>query len=248
MAKGGGGSTQTTVTQSQPWSAQIPYLQEIFGQAQSLYRSNTPQYYTGATVAPTAPESEWALAMQAARAAQGSSMNALAAQQLQASLAGQYLDQGNPMFAQMAQRVADTVTPQVNSQFAQAGRYGSGAHSAALGEALGREIGALAYQNYADERANQLRAAALAPELAAQDYADIDRLAAVGAQREAIAQALINADIARFNFEQSLPFNKLAQYQDLIAGNYGGTRTETQQFYRQPGALEAIGGLLSMFF
>lgn len=247
MAKGGG-STTTTVAQAQPWSAQIPYLQEIFGQAQSLYRSNTPQYYPGATVAPTAPEAEQALAMQAARAAQGSPLNVLAGQQAQATLAGQYLAQGNPYFAQMAQRVADTVTPQVASQFAQAGRYGSGAHAGALGQALGREIGALAYQNHADERANQLRAAALAPELAAQDYADIERLAAVGAQREAIAQALINADIARFNFNESLPFNKLAQYQDLIAGNYGSTRTETQQTYNRPGTLDTLGGLLSLFF
>jgi hypothetical protein len=186
--------------------------------------------------------------MQAARATQGSPMNALAAQQLQASLGGQYLEQGNPYFAQMAQRVADTVTPQVNSQFAQAGRYGSGAHGGALGQALGREIGALAYQNYGEERANQLRAAALAPQLAAQDYADIEQLAAVGAQREAMAQALINADIARFNFEQQLPFNKLAQYQDLISGTYGETRTATQQVRERPNPFDTIGGLLSMFF
>jgi hypothetical protein len=237
MAKGGGGSTQTTVSNVQPWSAQIPYLKEIFGEAQKLYRSNTPQYYPGATVAPTAPEAEQALAMQAARAAQGSPLNVLAAQQLQASLGGQYLAQGNPWFAQMAQRVAEAVTPQVNSQFAAAGRYGSGAHSGALGQALGREIGALAWQDYAQERENQLRAATLAPQLAAQDYADIERLAAVGAEREAMAQALINADIARFNFNESLPFNKLAQYQDLIAGDYGSTRTETVPVFRGPSLL-----------
>lgn len=247
MAKGGG-STSTTVAQAQPWSAQIPYLQEIFGQAQSLYRSNTPQYYPGATVAPTAPEAGQALAMQAARATQGSPLNALAGQQLQAALGGQYLMQDNPYFAQMARRVADTVTPEVDSRFAQAGRYASGAHSGALGQALGREIGALAYQNYAQERDNQMRAATLAPQVAAQDYADIERLAAVGAQREAMAQALINADIARFNFNESLPFNKLAQYQDLIAGNYGGTRTETQQTQQRPGTLDVLGGLLGMFF
>jgi hypothetical protein len=246
MAKGGG-STQTTVAQTQPWSAQIPYLQDIFGRAQALYNSNTPQYYPGATMAAPAPESEQALAMQATRAAQGSPMNALAAQQVQASLGGQYL-QGSPYFGQMAQRVAETVTPQVNSQFAQAGRFGSGAHAESLGQALGREIGALAYQNYADERANQLRAAALAPQLAAQDYADIERLAAVGGQREQLAQELINADIARFNFEQSLPFNKLAQYQDLIAGNYGSTRTETVPVYRGANVLggAATGAQIGM--
>jgi hypothetical protein len=67
----------------------------------------------------------------------------------------------------------------------------------------------------------------LAPQFAQQDYIDIAQLAAVGQAREQMAQALINDQIARFNYAQQLPYNKLAQYQGLIQGNYGGTETTT---------------------
>jgi hypothetical protein len=243
---GGGGSKTTTVEKSEPWSEQAPYLKEVFGQAQALYRSNKPKHFAGSTVAGLSPETEAALRMQANRARAGSPLGTAAVNELQATLRGDYLGQANPYFAQMAQRVADTVTPQVNSQFAAAGRYGSGAQSGALGQALAHEIGALAYQNHADERANQQRALALAPELAQQDYADIDRLAAAGAQRDRLAQAQLDDRINRFNFEQQLPFNKLAQYQDLISGNYGGTRTATQRTSSSMGPLDAISGGLGL--
>jgi hypothetical protein len=55
---GGGKSAQpsgfTNVTQTQntaPWQPQQAYLQDIFGQAQSLYQGTPPQYYPGSTVA-----------------------------------------------------------------------------------------------------------------------------------------------------------------------------------------------------
>ncbi|MBX6322977.1 MAG: hypothetical protein IRY94_14200 [Rhodospirillaceae bacterium] len=239
MAKGGG-SSQTTVQKSEPWKEQVPYLKEIFNEARALYRSNKPSYFPKSTVAPLSAETEAALAMQAARARAGSALTAPAREQVQAVLRGDYLNAGNPAFAAMAQRVADEVTPRVNSQFAAAGRYGSGAHAATLGRALADEIGALAYRNYADERANQLKAAALAPQLARADYADIDRLAAVGARRDELAQALLNDEVARFNFAQALPFDKLAQYQDFITGSYGGTRTLTQPYTRGGSVLSGL--------
>src|SRR5690606_40579026 len=59
---------------------------------------------------------------------------------------------------------------------------------------------------------------------------------AVGAAREQMAQALINDQIARFNYAQQLPYNKLAQYMGLIQGNYGGTEMTTQPYDRRIGA------------
>jgi len=49
---GGGG---TTVQKSDPWSGAQPYLQDVMGQAQQLYRGGGPSYYPGQTfVGPTA--------------------------------------------------------------------------------------------------------------------------------------------------------------------------------------------------
>src|SRR5215472_12522946 len=47
------GQTTTTQTQNtQPWSTQIPYLQQAFQGAQNLYQNYTPQYYPASTVSP----------------------------------------------------------------------------------------------------------------------------------------------------------------------------------------------------
>jgi len=42
----------TTTTNSAPWAAQQPYLQDIFGSAQYLAKNQPPQYYPGTTYAP----------------------------------------------------------------------------------------------------------------------------------------------------------------------------------------------------
>jgi hypothetical protein len=86
----------------------------------------------------------------------------------------------------------------------------------------------MAYQNYGDERQRMMQAAGLTPQLAAQDYFDIAQLAAAGSTRERNYQDLINAEIARFNYEQQLPYNKLARYLGMIQGDYGGTTQTTQ--------------------
>jgi hypothetical protein len=87
------------------------------------------------------------------------------------------------------------------------------------------------------------QAAMAAPTLAQQDYFDIGQLAAVGQAREAMAQDLINDQIARFNFYQQLPQNKLAQYLNFVQGNYGKTTTATQPYGRSflDGATTGLG-------
>jgi hypothetical protein len=75
------------------------------------------------------------------------------------------------------------------------------------------------------------------PGYAQADYADMAQLADVGRQREAMAQALINDQIARWNFEQQMPADKLAQYAQLIRGDFGGTRSTTAPYSSGAGIL-----------
>lgn len=65
-------------------------------------------------------------------------------------LSGKYLN-GNPHLEQMIGSMRGGITDQVNAQFSQAGRYGSGAHGAGLGRELGNMETGLRYQNYNDE-------------------------------------------------------------------------------------------------
>src|SRR3972149_6162883 len=90
MSGGSRGST-TTVQQADPWAGQQPFLADIFSEAQGLYDAPGPLYFSGPTVAPSAPEPQAALPPQAARALSGSPLNAAAQREARRSLDGNYL-------------------------------------------------------------------------------------------------------------------------------------------------------------
>jgi hypothetical protein len=241
MGKKGGGDPvavptggQTVTSTTAPWSGQQPYLTFGFQKAQDLYNQGGPQYYPGDTLAPVSGDTSQALAMQAQRAANGSPLTAAAQAGALGTARGDYLSAGNPYFQDMFGTMANAVTPRVASAFEGAGRYGSGAYANALSSALTDTAGNLAYQNYANERGNMLRADALAPTLANQDYTDIGQLAAAGDAQRQLAQQGINASVDRYNYNQNLPYNTLANYMRMIQGNYGSSSTQTSQSYANP--------------
>lgn len=233
------GPSGETTTKTEPWKAQTGPLKYGFGEARNLYNLGPQQYYPGSTVAPFAPEQVGAMEAQAARAINGSPVTQAAQQNATDTLNGNYLSAGNPYFSQMADTITGKVAAGVNSQFSQAGRYGSGAHAGVLTDEMMKGIGGLAYQNYGDERTNQLRTQAFAPGIAAQDYQDIAALGQVGAQRQGQMQNEIGDQVNRFNFEQGAPADALAQYMSFIQGNYGNT--QSQPYFSNTGA-SILGG------
>ncbi len=240
MSKKGGGDTsvpttgQTVTSTTAPWSGQQPYLTFGFQQAQDLYNRGGPQYFAGNTVAPTPSETNQALDLQTQRALNGSPLTAAAQAGNLATAQGSYLNAGNPYLQNMFGSIANTVTPRVTGAFEGAGRYGSGAYANALSDALTNTAGNLAFQNYGNERGNMMQADALAPTLANQDYADIGQLAAAGDARRQLSQQDINAAVDRYNYNQNLPYNTLANYMRMVQGNYGSSSTQTSQSYANP--------------
>ena len=98
-----------------------------------------------------------------------------------------------------------------------------------LANALSRRGAELAYGNYGAERGFQNQAVANAPQLAMADYQDINQLLNVGQVNEDYAQTALNADIARYDYGQNAPQQKLASY---LSGAYGaptGTTSTTTQ-------------------
>lgn len=251
MSKGGGssGSTQTqTVTKADPWSEQQPYLKYGFQQAQDIYQGGAPGYYPGQTVAPFSPETNAAMEAQTNRALSGSPLMTAAQQQLTDTMSGKYLNpETNPFLMAGADQIRANVLPQIESRFAGSGRLNSGLASRAATEGVSSALADAAMKNYAMERDNQIKGMLFAPSLANADYGDISKLADVGAQREGYAQALSNEDIARYNYEANLPNNWLAQFMNLVQGQYGGSGTTTQStpYYQNrlaSGAGGALGG------
>lgn len=238
---GGGTQTSTTVQSADPWGAQQPYLTDIFSQANNLYYNNSPAYYPGQEVAPQSA---------ATQAAQQLALNAAAPSQglanIGAGVAGNVAAAGditnNPALNAAAmgairpvvQQLQEQVLPQIGSAAIAGGAYG-GARQGILESNVVRD----ATQAMIDRTA-QLYSDAYGQGLDAQNnlllglpgtvnlqQVPSQLYGAVGGFEDQYQQALINSDINQFNYNQQLPATNLAQYQNFIQGNYGGTGTAT---------------------
>lgn len=219
MSKGGG-STRTITQTSGPPEYAKPFLEYGMSQAKQLYKSGTgQQYYPGQTVIGFSPESEQALSAQRQMAMDGSPLIPMTQAVVMQNLMGT-----NPLQSAAFRPAIEAV----QADAAKSGRYGSGYQQAALGQALAP----MAYQAQQD-------ALAMAPAAYEFGFADLQKLAQVGAAREAQSQAELEADMQRFQFEQEAPGQALANYMAMIQGGTVGGTSATP-VYRQP-----IGSALS---
>jgi hypothetical protein len=170
-------------------------------------------------------------------------VNAAADANVTNTLNGNFLSAGNPYFQGLIKQVGQAIQPSIDGQFAASGRYGSGANANAFASALSNTAGQLAYQNYGDERSNQIKDTALAPGTANQDYTDISQLGAAGQNQRSLLQDYVNQDINRFGFNQQAPTLNLQQYLAGIGGPILGSSSVTSTpIYGQPGSGSSTGG------
>ncbi len=242
MSKGSQPTQQATTVTAEPSEFVKPYYEEALGQAQQLYQSDVPQYFPQATYTPFSGQTEAALQLQEQRALAGSPLLGSSQQEIQNILSGQYLDPAtNPYLQQAYERAAGGVKSDIASQFARAGRYGSGAMTETLGKSLGDIASQIYGGAYQQERARQLQAAQLAPQLAQQDYAAISQLAQVGQTREGLQEATLADAMQRFQFEQQKPYTKLREYLASIGAPTSQQTVSQQPIYRNLGA-NLLGG------
>jgi hypothetical protein len=236
---GGGGGTSTTRTGIDP--AVRPYVTWGLEQARNLYSGQGPQYYPGQTYVGPSGQTTSALSSAEQIATGGNPLLQGALQQQQDVISGQYLG-ANP-FLEAALRPGQQAATQAyqqaigstRSNASMAGRYGSGAQNQLegmsqqnLANALANAAGQAAYQNYAAERGIQNQAAQYAPTLSQARYQDVNQLLNLGQIGEGYQQQALQADIDRYNYEQNLPYQQLANYSALIQGTpMGQTSTTT---------------------
>jgi len=240
---GGGGGTQESKTTTQIDPNILPYVTYGLEEGKRLYQSGTPSFFPGKTYVTPSEATTEALRLAEQRAIAGSPLTRAAQQETLATIQGRGV---NPFLAgalEQANRLAgERYTQniqQLQSEAASAGRYGSSAMGQRTGQAqdifaraLAEQGGQLAYQSAEAERQRQMAAVNEAPAMAAQDYADIQRLLTVGGAREQQAAAELQDAINRYNFEQNLPAMKLQNYANLIYGAPQGqivTQTATPQ-------------------
>jgi len=205
----------------------------------------TPDYYPNSTVAPMSPWTQQALAMQAQRGLEGSPLTQAAQTELTRTMQGAYLHpDSNPYLGgtidaatrPITENFRDVVMPGIDSAFSSAGRYGSGAQTDAyrdasdtMARAVGEAGSRLAYQNYGDERNRQQQGMMWAPELARQDYIDINQVGTSGSAVDAFNQAQIGADVERFNYGQDADWQRTMQFLQAIQGSAPfGSQSTTQ--------------------
>lgn len=167
-----------------------------------------------------------------------------------------------------ARQKYDDDTQRLKSTLSRAGRYGSGAGQdlqdrtdATFAGALTDTAGKLAFMNYQNERkmqeqalnrmaqvsdrdlTRQLTAARLAPQMAMQDYSDVDRLLKIGQITEGYDESALADAIARFNFQQQRPYSKLESFLGAAYGAPRGTQTTQPIFRNRAANVLGLGGL-----
>lgn len=230
----GGGASTTTVQNNDPWKGQQDYLTYGFEQARDIYDNATPQYYPDSTIAPQSTSTRYGLYSLENRGMYGNEAMNDAQKQLQSTINGDYIGSANlnPYF--------DQARGSIDSQFAGAGRYGSGMHQTALAEKFGQ----IAANQYNTERQQQLDAINSAPTFAAADYNDINAILQTGAARDSYAQSQLNADIDRYNYDQTSAQSALADYMRMIQGNYGSSATTVGT--QKQSTMDQVLGIASM--
>tara|TARA_A100000172_G_scaffold28325_1_gene16728 strand:+ start:620 stop:1462 length:843 start_codon:yes stop_codon:yes gene_type:complete len=250
-----GGGTTTQIQELNP--TQEPFVEYGLQEAQRLYESGSPVYFPGQTYVGPSEQTQTALDAAQNRAIQGNPLVPAAQSQFQSTIEGDYLSATNPYFANRFNTAADAAQQryfdamnQINSQASMAGRYGSNAMgqlqdraTSQFAKSLTDTAGELAFNNYAQERARQLAAAQSAPALAAQDYADIDRMLSLGNISEGYQQQALQDSISRFDFEQGMPQNKL---QNFLSAAYGAPLGGQTTVPVQRGGIQGLlGGALA---
>lgn len=239
MSKSAG--TQTTQTITEPWQTQAPYLEKGFQRAEELFNASTPNFYPNQTYVPFASETETALQLAKARATQGNPLLNQSQTYADNVMRGAFLNPStNPYLNNLFDTMSDKIKANVNSNFAQAGRYGSGAQTGVLADSLGNLANQVYADNYNRERAVMDSMSMRAPALGEMDYNDIAKLQTVGQAREELAERQLADAMQRYEFEQRKPYEKLREYQASVGGPFGTSQSTITPMTRNP-----IMGLLS---
>lgn len=163
-----------------------------------------------------------------------------------------YLNPWNsPSFGTVVNNTLGSVIPATSASFINGGRSDSGLAQRAQTMAATDAVGNLAQSqyntnqniqnsaasqsanNYLTQQGNQVKAAAIAPIVDQATSGNLGTALQTAGMNQTNNQNQISADMARYNYNQMLPYNQLSMYEQAIAGmgNPGGTTTSTQPYF-----------------
>lgn len=219
--------TQTVEQKADPWSGAQPYLtgraQNENGYSIAGILPNAQRLYKNAKVNPFNGDELAAMKLMRGRVGRDYGLVDTGLDTLQRTARGDFLGQQNFMDA-----YGEGILNDVNSQFARAGRAGSGYAAQAAAKGLAQGAAPL----YAQERQLQQQAALSAPQYQAGQYGLLD----------ADIDALMQAGFMKHN----RPYENLQNYANIVlpSAGQGGTSSSSQPMYRNPVA-GGLGGALA---
>jgi len=260
MGKGGSSQPVKSTTDTAPWGEQQPYLKEVFTEAQKQYQTGGPQLMPGSGIAPMSGPEKYA-STYLSNLAQGpleqQAKDLATAQKfglgdVLSPDSNAYLkDYANASTKGIWDNLNNNVLGQTRSAANAAGQFGGSRQGIAEGLATKSAIEADAdtrskiYSNAYGQGLDVFKSTmAQVPQNMVAQQMPATVMAGVGSQERAFEQAMLDEQIARWNYEQNLPFTNLAQYQNLIQGNYGGTSTSDQMRASQgSGTMQSLLGV-----
>lgn len=244
MSKGGGGGTNT-VQRADPWVGQQPYLTDIYGESQRLYREGPMEFFPGQTFANPSDRT-----LQAEQMIANQAMGNQQVMADQVALANQFglmqpqmLSQ-NPYLAGATEAALRPIYGQAQGLLQQARRGATaagqlgGTRQAILEQGVIadylQKAGDISSQMYSDAYSDavdaQQRAISLAPSVMQMGLAPAQTLGQVGLSEQARQQQAIDDQRARFEFAQQAPQQALRDYSAVTLGSIlPGTTTTSMQ-------------------
>ena len=248
-----GGGDQTTTQRTEPYAPAEPFLQDILGEAQNIYRSGVGrEFYPGSTVVPFAEQTQQALNLQQAAALEQAAPSAL--QQQAATTFGNFASGAgqNQYLDDIRSGITSDVMGNIATQFGGMGRTGTSPMAQqAAARGITQAYAPIAAELSQAERSRQLAAAGqlspLQQQMDARRFGGIGQLSGIGGAYEDLSRRQLQDQIARFQFGQQAPMSALQQYAGLVSPIGSGFPTSlTNAPSNRPGTLGgAFGGAVA---
>lgn len=244
-------SPKTTTTENKPPAWAAPLFSQSASEAQKLYNSGKGgNVYQGDTTAGLGTTTQSGISgLQGAVA--GIPQTTSSANNLSDIASGSFLKNGNPYFESALGGQLQSTADQVQSQFSGSGRYGSGANTNVLTNALGDIRSKALYNQYNQDTQNMLTAnnqidsannALLNSQLAGNQA-----VIQAGQLQDAAKQAELDAAQSKFLAEDNKDWTRLGLLQAAASGSAGNYGSQSQvQSGGGNGLLSAIGGIGSL--
>jgi len=222
-----GGKNQTVTQKASPWGPAQPYLKGAFGEAKSLYDQGAfaPAPYQGQTVAGFGDVTQGAQQGILGQAAGG----APGVDAARSTLMGIMNGTGYSDMAGVRNNILGGAIPAAASMFSGSGMTNSSTAMDGVGRAATEALAPFEYGAYENQQNRMMQAAGMMPGIEQAAYLPYQMQFQVGQQQDALRQAQLDAERAKYYEAENQPAANFQPYLNAIMGlgGMGGTSSTT---------------------